>query len=309
MSEAADGGHMLFDADQPGRLVLREGQGVRAEYVYESPRAAEESPRPYLRLYTCSGVEVTGHRPADHVWHSGLSLALPVVGAHNFWGGPTYVRAQGYLPLPNHGTQHHHAFVVSDLPADAGSAAVEEDLEWTAASGEVVLTERRRLTARPVDDETWALTWRSDVRNVSDGTLAFGSPATNGRADAGYGGLFWRGPTSFTGGGIVSADGPVGDDARGATGAWLAFVAPDRSAGVLILDGAPSEGPWFARSEEYAGLGPAPFFFQERVLAAGEVLEFSVAVVIGGPEVASLADTVGASLRAEIRTPAREVDA
>lgn len=307
MSEAADGGHMLFDADQPGRLVLREGREVLAEYVYEGDRPVAESPRPYLLLRTRSGVEVTGHRPADHAWHSGLSLALPFVGAHNFWGGPTYVRAQGYVPLANNGTQHHRAFVASD--ADAGGAEIEEMLEWTAASGDVVLEERRRLTARLIDAETWALTWRSVLRNVTGDAVAFGSPATNGRVDAGYGGLFWRGPTSFTGGTIQSADGSVGDDARGATGAWLAFIAPDRSAGVLVIDGAPGEGPWFARSEEYAGLGPAPFFFRERKLVAGDDLELSAAVVIGGPDVASLADTVGVSLRADIRIPAREVDA
>jgi hypothetical protein len=300
---------MLFDADQPGRLVLREGGNVLAEYVYDSPRSAEESPRPYLLLRTRAGVEVTGHRPADHVWHSGLSLALPFVGAHNFWGGPTYVPGQGYRPLPNNGAQHHRAFAASDPSADDGVAEVEEELEWMSASGDVILVEQRRLTARLIDEQAWALTWRSVVRNVSGDTLAFGSPATNGRAGAGYGGLFWRGPTSFTGGGIVSADGPVGDDARGATGAWLSFIAPDRSAGVLVLDGEPSGGPWFARSGEYAGLGPAPFFHQERSLAAGQELEFSVAVVIGGPEVPTLAETVGASLRAEIRTPFREADA
>lgn len=309
---------MLFDADQPGRLVLRDGETVVAEYVYDAPRAAEESPRPYLLLRTRSGAEVTAHRPADHVWHSGLSLALPVVGVHNFWGGPTYVSGKGYLPLADNGSQQHRDFLSTGEGKTAAPdvAAVEEVVEWVAAGGAVVLREQRRLTARPVDEQTWALTWRSVLRNASGAALALGSPATNGRAGAGYGGIFWRGPTSFRGGGIVTPDGPVGDAALGRSGPWQAFIAPDRSAGVLLLDGGHSGGggdgsatPWFARSEEYAGLGPAPFFSEERMLAPDDELVLSAAVVIGGAGVAAFADPLGESLRRELDAPARKIDA
>ena len=98
-------------------------------------------------------------------------------------------------------------------------------------------------------------------------------------------------PTEFTGGAIVGPDGEVGDTARGRPGPWLAFVAPDESAGVLVLDASEAENPWFARSAEYAGLSPAPFFFDETVLAPGETLVLAAAFVIGGADVARFAAT------------------
>ncbi|SBS72246.1 PmoA family protein [uncultured Microbacterium sp.] len=295
---------MHFDAEESGRLRLREGDGVLAEYVYEPHDAPLESPRPYALLRTRSGADVTAYRPDDHVWHKGLSLALPVVGPHNFWGGPTYVHGEGYVQLPNNGAQVHRAFVVSDTPvadAVAGLARVDEDLDWIAEDGARVLIERRTLTARPIDADTWALTWRSALRNVSDGPLGFGSPTSKGRENAGYAGIFWRGPVSHTGGDIVAPSGRAGDDTRGEPGPWLAFIAPDRSAGVLMLDAGAEESPWFARSAEYAGLNPAPFFFQETVLPPGETLVLAAALVIGTAEVAALAATVGATLVDELR--------
>ena len=87
---------MRFDIETPGRLALRDGDVVLAEYVYEPDDAAVESPRPYATLRTRGGRDVTAYRPDDHVWHKGLSLALPYVGDTNFWGGPTYVHGEAY---------------------------------------------------------------------------------------------------------------------------------------------------------------------------------------------------------------------
>ncbi len=117
----------------------------------------------------------------------------------------------------------------------------------------------------------------------------------------------------ITGGEIMAPSGPAGDEARGEPGPWLAFRAPDRSAGVLMLDGAEEPNPWFARSEEYAGLNPAPFFFTETRLPRGETLVLSAAVVVGTADVAAQASGAGAELVAELRSvgqaPARESEA
>jgi hypothetical protein len=292
---------MKIDADRPDRLVLRRDGVALAEYVYLPTEPELESPRPYALLRTLAGVDVTAYRPDDHVWHKGLSLALPVVGLHNFWGGPTYVRDQGYVQLPNNGSQVHRSFEECETDGD-GVVRVVELLDWVAEDGALVLTERRTLTARVVDRDAWAFTWTSALTNVSGEGLGFGSPTSKGRENAGYCGIFWRGPTAFTGGEILNPDGAAGDDARGEPGEWLAFVAPDRSAGVLMLDGAAP--PWFARSEEYAGLNPAPFFFTETVLSPSETLVLSAAVVVGGESVAALAPTVGSALVAELRAAA-----
>lgn len=286
------------------RLVLRDGDGVLAEYVYRPTDAQVESPRPYALLRTRGGVDVTAYRPGDHVWHKGLSLALPVVGDHNFWGGPTYVQGEGYVQLPNNGAQVHRGFSRSDTPvadAAAGVTRIDESLDWATHDDAMILGERRTLTARLIDEDTWALTWRSALRNISDAPLGFGSPTSRGREDAGYAGVFWRGPGEFTGGAIIGPGGELGDTARGAPGPWLAFIAPDRPAGVLVLDAGDPESPWFARSADYAGLNPAPFFFAETVLEPGDALTLAAAVIIGTGEVAAFAPTVGANLVAELR--------
>jgi len=289
-------------SDESGRLVLRDG-GVRiAEYVYLPTEPSVESPRPYALLRTRSGAQVTAYRPDDHVWHKGLSLALPVVGDHNFWGGPTYVRGAGYVQQANNGSQIHRSFShVADAASDPATPRIDEEVEWLSQDLSPVLSERRRITARAVDADTWALTWRSELRNVTDAALGFGSPTTKGRDNAGYAGIFWRGPTSFTGGEIIDQTGAAGEHARGASGPWLAFVSPDRSAGVLMLDASETPTPWFARSEEYAGLNPAPFFHEESQLLPDDTLVLAAAIVIGNADVADHARGVGEDLVAELR--------
>jgi len=303
---------MQFADDGIDRLVLRAdparggGAGdVLAEYVYAPSEPQLESPRPFLLLRTPDGAPATAYRPADHVWHKGLSLALPVVGQENFWGGPTYVHGEGYVQQPNNGAQVHRSF---RLTSADGVARVDEMLDGVAEDGRALLAEARTLTARRLGAGAWALTWRSALRNVTAEPLGFGSPTSKGRANAGYAGIFWRGPEAWTGGEILGPGGPAGDAARGEPGPWLAFVAPDRSAGVLMLDAAasapPTGNPWFARSEEYAGLNPAPFFYDETVLAPGASLVLAAAVVVGTAAVAELAPTAGAALVSELRAAA-----
>ena len=292
---------MEFELDEAGRVLFRRGDQVLAEYVFQPTEPQLESPRPYALLRTPGGVDVTAYRPDDHVWHKGLSLALPSVGPHNFWGGPTYVHDQGYVQLPNNGAQVHRSFERAMAAPGSQSCRIEEGLDWIAEDGTPVLDERRILIAQTLDDDTWALSWHSALRNVTDQTLGFGSPTSKGRPNAGYAGIFWRGPVGFTGGRIFSPEGLVGDAARGEPGPWLAYVAPDRSAGVLMFDGSETQNPWFARSEEYAGLNPAPFFFEETSLPPEETLVLSAALVIGTADVADVAADVDEQLLSELR--------
>lgn len=359
---------MRADDTVPGYLRLIEDDVVLADYVYAPTEPQIESPRPYALLTTLDGQAATAYRPGDHVWHKGLSLALPDVGPNNFWGGPTYLRGQGYVQLPNNGTQVHRGFdrigplappprttpvpstppldpttpanpgsrlaptspttpatsidpaspanpitrsapdsptVPTPSPPQATSTAwgegvgLAERLDWVTQSGRTIMSELRRLTARRLSGDAWALTWSSRLTNLSPAPLNFGSPTAHGRDNAGYAGLFWRGPEHFTGGTIIGPDGPVGDAARGTPGPWLAFTAPDRRddpgdngralrppVGLLMVDAQPGgPHPWFARSEEYAGLGPAPFFYDETALAPGADLQLAAVLVLGGPSV------------------------
>lgn len=278
-------------------------------YVFEADSPQLESPRPYLDpLRTRSGRVVSLFRPWDHVWHKGLSWALPVVDDENFWGGPTYLRGRGYVQLPNNGIQAHRDVVVAEVVDDVATFA--HSLDWITQSGRRMLSEQRALTAHPLDDTTWALTFETDMTNVTDAEIAFGSPTTRGRENAGYGGLFWRGPRSFTDGRIVTPDGiGNGAEVRGQRHEWMAFEGrhdvDDATSLIVMADAAenPHHPPrWFARSEEFAALNPAPFFSEELRLPAGESVVFRYAVGIADAT-ADAAVGLAGELRKLLRTP------
>ncbi|WP_029150381.1 PmoA family protein [Microbacterium indicum] len=255
-------------------VLFLDGDAVLARYEIRPRTAPLESPRPYVHpLRTRAGREVTLFRPDDHVWHQGLSLALPNAGPHNFWGGPTFTREAGrYVQLPNNGAQVHAE------ERDAGPGAYAHRLAWIAADGSAVFSEERRLRAAVLADDAWALRWETSLRNVSGGTLAMGSPTTQGRENAGYGGLFWRGPRSFEGGRAVTPGGLVDADAqRGGTAPWMGLVGDGAT---VVMAGLDRDPQWFVRSEEYAGLCPAPFFDEELALADGAILELRCDLVI-----------------------------
>ncbi|GAB3604970.1 PmoA family protein [Conyzicola nivalis] len=289
-----------LDDRSDGSLVVSIGEVPVLTYVYRSGVAQLESPRPYFHpLTTLGGETVTQARPADHVWHHGLSWALPNVAApggatHNFWGGPTFVRGDGYVQLPNNGTVTHRGFTA--LFAGDDGVEIEEMLQWTAQDGALLFTEKRRLTVRASDD-SWSLLFETVMRNASGETLSIGSPGTEGRENAGYGGLFWRGPQSMEGGEVLAE----GDGGMGSRGAWMAYSA--EAATVVMTDRAQNPRhptPWFARSDEYAGLCPAPFFTEPLDAPAGAKVRFGYTVVIAdGPSELGRASALAATAHTE----------
>lgn len=283
--------------------VVSDGAVELLRYVFAPGTAQLESPKPYLHpIRTRAGREVSLFRPWDHVWHKGIAWSLPVVDDENFWGGPTYLAGQGYVQLPNDGTQSHTS--VAEAGVDDDVARFAHDLEWVSEGGRRMLSERRTLTVRVLDETTWALTVETAMTNVTDAAIAFGSPTTRGRDNAGYGGLFWRGPRSFTGGRLVTADGVgTGDDVRGQRHEWMAFEGRhdvvDATSLIVMADAAanPHHPPqWFARSEEFAALNPAPFFSEELHLPAGDTVVFRYAVGISDAD-AEAAPGIAAGLR------------
>lgn len=276
-------------------VTVRDGDVELFTYVYQPASPALESPKPYVHpIRTRRGDVVSLFRPHDHVWHKGIAWALPVVNDENFWGGPTYVHGQFYVQLPNNGVQQHEGAI--DIGLGDGPVSLTHALRWVTEAGDVLFTEQRTLTAEILSDDAWALTFDTQLTNVSGAAIAIGSPTTKGRENAGYGGLFWRGPRSFTDGTLVApgASG-AGDDVRGSRYEWMGFVGKhddiDATSLVLMLDDAsnPHHPPqWFARSEEFAALNPAPFFSEEVVVAPGETVRFRYAVGIadGGAEAA-----------------------
>ena len=279
-----DGDRVRFAADE----------AVLAEYVHRPTDVQLESPRPYLSpIRTLGGELVSLFRPHDHVWHKGIAWSLPVVADENFWGGPTFVSGQGYAQLPNNGTQRHRSF---EQPADAAGPAdaaepsparIVESLDWVTEAGETVFDEHRTLAALVLDDDAWPLGFETRMANVSGRAIPIGSPTTRGRENAGYGGLFWRGPRSFTGGTVLAPGVAGGDELRGIRARWMGFTGRHDGSGgastvVMVDDPRNVQHPpqWFARTEEFACLCPAPFFSEEHEVPPGRTLVLRYGLVI-----------------------------
>lgn len=284
--EPADSGLGLVH-EQNRALVARWRGAELFRYVYQPWEPQLEAPKPYFHpLRTLGGDLVSLYRPHDHVWHKGISFSLCNVGDENFWGGPTYVRDRGYVQLDNDGTQKHVGF--SRLDATPEQLDVVQDLEWLTQSGRLMFTEVRRFSVRAHPDlGAWQLAYSSQMRNTSGETVTFGSPTTRGREAAGYSGLFWRGPRSFSGGVVVTPDGTGGDELMGSSGPWLAFVGRHDGAGVgstvVFRDHESNYNfptKWFVRAGMYAVVCPAPFYDTEHDLASGATLSLRYDVLV-----------------------------
>ena len=258
-------------------------------YVYLPDEPRLESPRPYFHpVRTLAGDLVTVYRPHDHVWHKGIALSLPHLGTENFWGGPTF-RAGRYVQLPNDGSMRHDGFDVAD--EKDGVVRLTERLSWVTESGQTPVAEHRRIAATAwAADSAWLLAFETTLANVSGAAIVIGSPTTEGRPNAGYGGLFWRGPRSFTGGTVLTQGGAGGDEQMGGRGPWLGFAGRhDGHGGASTLVFCDSPGnfsypsQWFVRSTPFACVCPAPFFDTEFTFAAGAslTLRYDIAVADG----------------------------
>ncbi|MFF9143310.1 PmoA family protein [Streptomyces sp. NPDC014861] len=247
-----------------GTTALRVAGRTVAHCVTRPALAAGHSPRPYLHpVTTLAGRTVTEALPEDHVHHLGVSVAVPDVDGRNFWGGRTFVRGRGPVELDNHGAQRHDGFKLCDPDGFV------EELSWTAG-GERLLAEHRTVAAVALTDTAWALDLTFSVANVSGRDLSIGSPATNGRPGAAYGGFFWRAPKEAA---APEVFGPAGHGEEAVHGARADWVAMAGDGWTLVLAGATGttrRDPWFVRAAEYPGVGSS--------LASGERL----AVPAGG---------------------------
>jgi Methane oxygenase PmoA len=269
-------------------------------YVYRPADAQLESPRPFFHpVRTLRGDLVTIYRPHDHVWHKGIALSLPHVGTDNFWGGPTF-RNGAYVQVHNDGAMRHDGFDAAVAKDDV--VRLDERLTWVTEAGQTPVTERRRIAATvlPSADPgaAWLLAFETTLVNVSGAQIVMGSPTTAGRPNAGYGGLFWRGPRSFTGGTVVTPDGTGGDELMGTRAPWLAFAGQHDEHGrssTLVFRDSPANfsypSRWFARSTPFAAVCPAPFFDTEFPFAAGAALtlRYDITVADGSLDQAACA--------------------
>jgi hypothetical protein len=242
----------------------------------------EHSPRPYVHpIRTLSGVVVTDLAPADHPWHAGLSLAIADVDGDNYWGGNTFVAGQGYVLLDDHGR------VEAGTPVERPSEGVcRFDAYWRDRRGRAVLRERRTLRAAATEvPGAWRLSADSDLTNLTEAVLGFGSPGTRGRPDAGYGGWTLRLAPLLIGAEVLTSESggrPCGEDALGRAARWVCFRGSGVS--VLVADHAALRGEpapaWYVRVDEFPAVGPAPYFRDVVPLRPGATMSTGVTVVV-----------------------------
>jgi hypothetical protein len=278
---------MLRLVHHPDEAVeLYEGERLLFRYGYRPSVPARESPKPYFHpLNTRGGLTVTDHRPADHPWHHGLAMTLTHLSGMNFWGGPTYVERQGYVRLDNNGRIEHRAW--EQTAGHDREAVLRERLAWATPDNACWLDEERRIHAfLPDTPNTWSLDLTFRLTNVSGQPLELGTPTTQGRPRAGYGGLFWRGAPALLGGRVIVADpGLAGDDLMGCRSPWLAYSG---AGATLIFRDSPANPrfptAWFVRQTPYPGVSFSFMFDRVYVLPAGETLALHYQIALGDEE-------------------------
>jgi Methane oxygenase PmoA len=296
-------GGWVRESGVPDRWAPDRGQATELfRYVYLPREPVLESPRAYFHpVRTLGGDLVSLYRPHDHVWHKGIAWSLCNVGPENFWGGPTYLRDGGYRQLANNGQMRHDGFTALDVRDQV--LCIDERLSWVTQHGETWISEQRQIRVGVLPGEhAWQLSFGTAMRNVAGHVIRIGSPTTEGRENAGYSGLFWRGPRSFSGGTVLTPDGPGGDELMGWRGPWLGYTGRHdghgRASTLVFCDrpenfSAPSQ--WFVRTGMYACVCPAPFFSEEYPLEAGQRLElgYDVLVADGALDAAGCGELAG----------------
>jgi len=200
--------------------------------------------------------------------------------------------------LQNNGTQRHLAW--TEIRLDQGRPHLHEQLEWVTQAGQTWLAEQRIIDVAQVapDQGYWELSFQTRLTNCSGKALHFGSPTTNGRPAAGYGGLFWRGPHCFVGPHkqrgprILLADGTEGEkDVMGHRSPWLAYYgqhdgSKDVSTILFVDDPSNPRYPtqWFARHDHTPVVSFALTFDAEYHLPDGETLALAHRIVFADGE-------------------------
>jgi len=284
----------LTDTAESGTEV-RAGGKLLFRYVHQPATDPLESPRPFIHpLKTLAGWEVTDFRPEDHPWHHGLSMTSANLSGENFWGGATFVpgeqyaHLENYVQLDNNGVQRHEGW--DKRECSGGKAELTHRLAWITRAGERWLEERRRISVAELDEAAgfWSLDISISLRNVSGRELAFGSPTTKGRPDAGYGGLIWRGSPSFNGGTVLASAGKGGAGMMGQRSPWLAYSGagwnPAKPEATLVFLDHPANPrhptKWFVRNTSTPLVSFAFMFDEELKVKSGDSLDLRYRVVI-----------------------------
>jgi len=266
---------LVLDGDRAAE-IHRAGGGLLLRYVYRPDTPGRESTRPYAHpVNTLAGEALTNFRPNDHPWHHGLSFTINCLSGRNFWGGPTYRKADGYQFRDDHGVQEHTGWV------EQGGNYLAHTLDWRAG-GELLLQERRGLAFAVLSPRVWSLRWTAALKNVSGRTLELGQYHSNqGLAGSHYGGLQFRGARELLDDhgdhtvGIFTDGGLAGEAAvHGAAARWMEWRGQkDTSLRRVTVRFESHTGPFHCFVRRNNPLAALPFQYERDLpLAAGATL-------------------------------------
>ncbi len=196
------------------------------------------------------------------------------------------MRDAGYVQLENNGRiQHDHW---QEIACDDVVRCTER-LKWITYDGDTWIDEERQIVVSEIDAAGgyWSLDLSFQLVNVARQALVFGSPTTEGRPQAGYGNLFWRGPRSFLHGKILAGEGMEGPEVMGKAASWLAFTGwhdGNAEQSTLIFIDRPTNprfpNKWFVRNEPYACVSCSFMFDEEYILQPDERLALAYRIVL-----------------------------
>lgn len=261
--------------------------------------------RPFFHpVSTPAGHVLTTNAPDDHPWHHGLWFTIKFVNGENFWEEYDSYGVLRHVERPV-ADQQVSGDAMGELgrrPGVAGAALEaagsawhwKGDLVWIRPDREtVIIDEKRQISFVPIDGESYAIDFRTELVPRADVELDRTPFTTWG----GYGGLAFRGRGDFHDTRLLLSDGRLEQRVLGERAAWLDLSGAvggedgDAPAGICILDSPSNPShpvPWYASTraatygdEGWSNFVNAAFLWEGPVsVGAGDTISFDYRVIV-----------------------------
>jgi hypothetical protein len=267
------------------------GPSGRELATYDHSNAKNHPYLSHVRPVNHDGI-LTATAPWDHRWHHGLWWSWKFLNDVLYWEDH-----EGYggnrIGLGRSSVTSH------ETGREGDHLVIRNALDWSEnATGDVVLTEERRMTIGVASDTVWFLDW--DLRWTAQRHVVLDTTPYPEHWWGGYGGLNYRAARSMAADEAIQADGQR--SGRTAVHAeamnWAAYSGkvdgsgadePNDPAfgGVAIVPH--PENPWqptpayvFSAQEEFGFLAAAPLLHQQQTLVEGDDLRLCYRTLIFG---------------------------
>ena len=246
-------------------VSLTDDNGIeRLRYDYGS------APKPFIHpLRLPDGTIITEHEPTDHTWHRGLWFAFKFVNGINYWEERDEVCGrQATRKTPQ------------CVPKLDGTVTLWSTVDWCDQDKNRVV-EFREWQWQLTDSGGMQLSWHSrlEAQEALDRT-----PFTTW---GGYGGLFVRLLDDLKDARLVFSDGTIATKCTGERYEWggIEGTTPNGQDCAVVFLPDPANPRWpepfYGHAKpNYHFFGPAPLFHEPLALAAGEILDYRVRVLV-----------------------------